>query len=223
VTVARESQEKMVSECVCNQDIAVWHCFGVSEERAIGGDTVFDLETNQVVTERVIDLFVHEKQAVGLLRTAFGALHVTPTHPIYDAAQRNFVPAGQLGAPFESLELASSWSTAPVAIGAFQPLSETETVYNLTVANVHTYFAEGLLVHNKSPWDYPADPPDWPCSSEDCMGPLGFGGVGGYGGVDGVAGTNGFSMAGSSGLPGLGAGGGDDAGAGCPSNASVGG
>jgi hypothetical protein len=193
------------------------------EELRVGDEVQgFDLETHQVVTERVIDLFVYERQAVGLLRTALGPLHVTPTHPIYDAARRKFVPAGDLDASFDSFELASSWSIAPVTLGAFQPLPEAETVYNLTVANVHTYFAQGLLVHNKSRCGYPGDPPDCPCSPGECpMGPIAYGGAGGVGGVGGVGGF--FSLGGFGGVAGMGAGGANEAGAGGVGEAGAGG
>jgi hypothetical protein len=163
-------------------------------------------------------VFVHVRQPVGLLHTALGVLTVTPNHPIYDAGQQRFVPAGSLSAPFQSLELASNWSTAQAVLSGFEPLTELEAVYNLTVADVHTYFAEGVLVHNKPRCGYPGDPPDCPCSGQECP-PLVSGGTSGVGGTSDVGGTGGTGgTSGTSGEgPGLPEGGGptsNEAGAG---------
>jgi hypothetical protein len=178
------------------------------------GDYVqgFDLVTHAVVEKPVTEVFAHEGQPVGLLHTAFGSLHVTANHPIYDAVRQSFVPAGTLTAPFQSLELVSNWSTASATLGGFQLLAEPQTVYNLTVADVHTYFAEGVLVHNKSRCGYPGDPFDCPCSGDECPpvimpGTGGFGGVAGSGvaggGVGGLA-IPGTGESGAGGLDGVG-------------------
>lgn len=136
------------------------------------GDRVqaYDLVTDKVVDELVTEVFVHARQPVGELRTATGPLRVTANHPIYDASAGRFVAAGSLSGPFQAIELAATWTTSRELLTGFVPLDEEETVYNLTVANVHTYFAEGLLVHNKSRCGYPGDPPDCPCVDDECGG-----------------------------------------------------
>lgn len=144
------------------------------------GDRVraYDLATGKVVDELVTEVFVHVRQPVGELRTATGPLRVTANHPIYDASAGRFVAAGSLREPFQALELAGPWATSRGLLMGFVPLDEEETVYNFTVANVHTYFAEGLLVHNKSRCGYPGDPGDCPCFANECGGTA-------YGGTDG--------------------------------------
>jgi hypothetical protein len=179
------------------------------------GDLVqgFDLRRRAIVTQPVTEVLVHERQRIGLLRTAHGELKVTANHPVYDAARLDFVPAGSLRGPFRALELASNWSTAPATIGAFTPLDDVETVYNLTVANVHTYFAGGVLVHNKSRCGYPGDPPDCPCLADECTPPFvsgGASGTSGSGGVGGAGGAGGASAGNAAG--GDGAASGDSAG-----------
>jgi Pretoxin HINT domain len=164
------------------------------------GDRVqaFDLSTGKVVVERVTEVFVHARQRVGELRTAGGALRVTANHPIYDASARRFVAAGSLSEPFRALELASNWSTSSSVLSGFVPLNEEETVYNFTVANVHTYFAEGLLVHNKERCGYPGDPPDCPCLQNECGG-TSYGGNGISGGGGSAGGVNGAGSDGGAG------------------------
>jgi hypothetical protein len=161
------------------------------------GDRVqaFDFGSGKVVEELVTEVFEHGRQPVGELRTATGSLRVTANHPIYDASVGRFVAAGSLSAPFQALELASSWSTSPSVLSGFVPLNETETVYNFTVANAHTYFAEGLLVHNKQRCGYPGDPPDCPClQPAECGGTTSVGANGGTGG--GTGGANGGTSGG---------------------------
>jgi hypothetical protein len=152
------------------------------------GDHVqgFDTNTGTIVERAVTDVYAYPARQVGLLHTAFGPLRVTPEHPIYDATTQSFVPAGSLTEPFVALELASNWSTTPSALGAYAPLSEVETVYNLTVADVHTYFANGVLVHNKSPPCH-VTPHYCRCGSG---GPCGGTGGSGFGGVSGSSGAS---------------------------------
>lgn len=160
------------------------------------GDRVqaYDLATGKVVNELVTEVFVHARQPVGELRTSTGPLRVTANHPIYDASAGRFVAAGSLSEPFQALELAATWATSRGLLRGFVPLEEEETVYNFTVANVHTYFAEGLLVHNKSRCGYAGDPPDCPCLPNECGG-ASSGGTGPGGGTAGseLGGTGGAS------------------------------
>ncbi|HXK18216.1 MAG TPA: Hint domain-containing protein [Polyangiaceae bacterium] len=170
------------------------------------GDRVqgFDLRERAVVERSVTAVFVHAAHAVGLLHTALGPLRVTANHPIYDAARNGFVPAGKLSEPFASLELSSTWTTAPATLGGFEPGARLETVYNLTVADVHTYFANGLLVHNKSRCGFGGDPPDCPCSGDECDS-LTTPATGGASGMHG-GGASGFGSGGTSGASGFGSG-----------------
>jgi hypothetical protein len=163
------------------------------------GDLVqaVDVKTGLIVERPVTQVFVHEGHRVGLLPTATGPLRVTANHPIYDASTSTFVEAGQLREPFSALELVSNDSASPSLLSGFVPLEQIETVYNLSVADVHTYFAGGVLVHNKPRCGYPGDPPDCPCIPGEPNCP-GFGPVVSTGGAGGATGMSG---AGSGGEP----------------------
>jgi Pretoxin HINT domain len=182
----------------------------VAIEQVKVGDWVqgVDFATGLVVEKPVTKVFEHAGQRVGFVHTSFGPLRVTANHPIYDAATRTFLEAGSLRAPFSSLELASNWSTAPSVLDGFTQLDDVETVYNLTVADVHCYFANGLLVHNKPRCGYPGDPPDCPCFADEpgCLpqGPAATAGGAGGAGVTGESGGAGGAAgeAGDGGVPG---------------------
>jgi hypothetical protein len=78
------------------------------------------------------------------------SIKTTAEHPFFVPAQNRFVPAGELKA---GDQLVSS-SGELISIDSVSPLSELTTVYNLRVADFHTYFVGGALwtwdvwVHN---------------------------------------------------------------------------
>ncbi len=78
---------------------------------------------------------------------------VTPSHPVYSLARGEFVPARELRVG-EALLGFDAANVVPLVADEFgadeRPLADI-AVYNLTVEGPeHTYFADGLLVHNKS-------------------------------------------------------------------------
>ena len=78
-------------------------------------------------------------------------LRVTANHPIYLPDQQRYADAGELAGDERLLTLTASTQTSSVISGAFQAsAADPVTVYNITVAGEHNYFAEGVLVHNKS-------------------------------------------------------------------------
>lgn len=72
-----------------------------------------------------------------------GDLVVTPGHPVF--SDGNWVHAGELSSQSALL----SNQLTRVALTP-QPVEGAATVYNLSVSEPHTYFAGGLLVHNKA-------------------------------------------------------------------------
>ncbi|MBK6574797.1 MAG: Hint domain-containing protein [Sandaracinaceae bacterium] len=133
------------------------------------GDAVlaFDPERG-VVAERVLQTFHHRDRPLLRLVSDRGVTHTTSEHP-YFTERAGFVPALALS---EGARL-HGFDAGPVAVGeetrviAIAPLLWTADVWNLSISGPQTYFADDLLVHNKSPpcpdcSDYPA-----PCEGHD--------------------------------------------------------
>ena len=122
-------------------------------ERIRVGDLVqaFDFERRTVVARVVTATIAHGPQPVIRLETqTHGLLRVTPNHPIYVASVNRFVPAAELVSGARALTLTSITSVGEIAIGPVEPDSpDTTPVYDLTVEDLHNFFAEGVLVHNK--------------------------------------------------------------------------
>ena len=72
-------------------------------------------------------------------------LRVTAEHPIWQSQRNAFVPAGDL-AVADVLRGDDGLAVTVMAVGA---VSADGPVYNLTIHPQHTYFAEGVWVHNK--------------------------------------------------------------------------
>jgi hypothetical protein len=144
-------------------------------ERLVVGDRVlaYDAADGRLVERPVTAVHVHPDRVAGRLELADGrALVVTPEHPIYLPDRRRYVAAGALRGEARLLGVTAALSTASV-IGAGYARArnpEPTTVYNITVAGEENYFAEGVLVHNKSgagtDGPCPPAPPSW--SSEAC-------------------------------------------------------
>jgi hypothetical protein len=137
-------------------------------ERLRIGDRVlaYDLESEAIVVSKVTAVFVHELVRTSVVRLERGLaaqkrperlraegdteLRVTPNHPIFSPETRKFVDAGTLRAGSPLLYL-DGRRTTPGKCGGFdETVSRVETVYNITVERHHNYFANGVLVHNKS-------------------------------------------------------------------------
>ncbi|MFI9328501.1 ricin-type beta-trefoil lectin domain protein [Kitasatospora sp. NPDC052868] len=104
---------------------------------------------------------VHEdKELIDLtVRTESGAestVHTTAEHPFWDDTTHTWVPAADLT---EGHTLKTTTGT-PVRITAVRPFSGAQQMYNLTVAQLHTYYVLAgttpVLVHNECP-----DPHVW--------------------------------------------------------------
>lgn len=110
------------------------------------GDAVvaFDTRTGQRVTTRVTHLIPREHRPVAAIDLSNGqALRVTAEHPFFVPAE-GFVRAEQLS-PGDELLGADGERVTVLATTAFE---DDETVYDLSVAEPHDYFAGGVLVHN---------------------------------------------------------------------------
>jgi hypothetical protein len=117
------------------------------------GDTVlarseFD-PTGPLELKRIEEKFVRTAAVMELV-IGGRSIKTTAEHPFYVPAQGKFVPAGELQAGDELV----SHTGELVRIDTVSPLGELTTVYNLRVADHHTYFVGGHIwawdvwVHN---------------------------------------------------------------------------
>ncbi|HEX2309394.1 MAG TPA: hypothetical protein VHH91_01645 [Vicinamibacterales bacterium] len=125
------------------------------------------------------------------------AAGVTLEHPFFDAAHGELRPAGDLSARSRLLVWLGSGDPMekPLAsLGVIESRTEVD-VFNLSVAgDEQNYFAEGILVHNKS-----QENPTTTSSTSGSGGSGGAGGAGGSGGSVGSSGTSGTSGTGGTG------------------------
>jgi len=140
------------------------------------GDSVlgFDERAERIVVERVMHKSARANAPlvrVGLLGGR--ELRATAEHPFYVPSIPGYVSLGRLR--FDQPLLTLEAATSMVGLGLVDAALPTatsfasappETVYNLTVSGTHNYFAEGVLVHNKSPDECPFNPTRCP---EDCF------------------------------------------------------
>jgi intein/homing endonuclease len=116
------------------------------------GDEVlsFDVDRGVQVPSRIAA--VRTLSAPAILR--FGELHVTGEHPVYTAA--GWLPASELTAKSE----VHGVDGKRFAIGEGERVDGETKVFCLAVAPPHTYFAAGVLVHNKDRgWSAKLDDP----------------------------------------------------------------
>ncbi len=140
-----------------------------SGERAVEslrqGDEVWSIDARG---DRVLGQITAVSKGRGFqflrLSAAGRSLDVTPTHLIF--AHSTWVRASDLG---EAHELRSLSGAMPIE--SISRLHESDTVYDLSVWPCENYFANGMLVHNKTI----APPP----TKEETIGPWGFFGPGG--------------------------------------------
>lgn len=116
------------------------------------GDEVlsYDVDRGVKATTRIIALRTLAAPAI----LQFGELRVTGEHPIYTPA--GWLPAAELTAKSEVLGVDGK----QFAIGEGKRVDRETKVFCLAVAPPHTYFAAGVLVHNKDRgWSAQLDDP----------------------------------------------------------------
>lgn len=119
----------------------------VQIEALRAGDLVWsrDPATGAIEPNRVLEAVVHPRDAqmVGL-EVGGHTITVTPAHPVWLPA-RGWTPAARV-APGDTV-LAPDGSLATIAMVTSRPSGGA--VYNLVVDRAHSYFADGVLVHNQ--------------------------------------------------------------------------
>jgi hypothetical protein len=101
----------------------------------------YDERTGAVAPARVAETFAHEAASEAMV-VVNGELRATAGHPIF--ADGRWRPAGELRLGDSLVGLRAS-----IRVSGLESAPGTEPVYNLEVEGTHTYFAEGILVHNK--------------------------------------------------------------------------
>lgn len=153
-------------------------------ERLRVGDWVlaYDAKLHRTVPRPVTATMIHPGERVGELPVGDGrALRVTPNHPIYLPDDDRYARADAMVEQRRVLVLGNNRAVAsavsyPFALSAVERIA---TVYNIEVAEEHNYFADGVLVHNKSggmpnciPTDGASGGPGGECqTTEPCLDP----------------------------------------------------
>jgi hypothetical protein len=113
----------------------------------------YDEQTQRTRAAAVTQLFVHEewqKQASTILIN--GRLRATTNHPFFVEGRWQRAEYLKPGSLLRSLVPAplerEGRTTTSEDVTSLVPLPGVDTVYNLEIDHYHTYFAEGLLVHN---------------------------------------------------------------------------
>jgi hypothetical protein len=99
---------------------------------------------------KVTDVHIHSPGQVLILQFIDGRiLRVTANHLVYSSGQ--WVEASELspGDSVSSLTFDHCGITSLILENVINRPFETETLYDITVDNCHTFFAQGILVHNK--------------------------------------------------------------------------
>ena len=113
------------------------------------GDRVLAFDPDRgLVTERVVRTFHHRRRPLLQVTTELGVTNTTLEHP-YFTERLGFVPAGALEAGSQLVGLNGD-TTRRARVLDVRPIERLADVWNLEVSRAHTYFAGGVLVHNKS-------------------------------------------------------------------------
>ncbi|HEY0638613.1 MAG TPA: RHS repeat-associated core domain-containing protein, partial [Pseudonocardiaceae bacterium] len=110
------------------------------------GDQVLatDPETGERGARTVTRLWVHEDTVVDL-GVGGGSIATTPDHPFWNATDKQWQAAEDL----DRGDLLVTAGGEQVGVdGLRAATARTATAYNLTVDGLHTFFADGVLVHN---------------------------------------------------------------------------
>lgn len=125
-------------------------------ERIEVGELVlgYDEALQAVVARPVTARMQHADAVVGQLVLGDGrAIVTTPDHPFYVAGVGRYRPAQELRPDADLLSLSNNGRlSSATTTGYFLAADPVRMpVFNISVAGVHNYFADGVLVHNKSP------------------------------------------------------------------------
>jgi hypothetical protein len=141
----------------------------VAIEDLMVGDLVFSysLERRELVVRRVGAILRSTAREVRMITAGKRIIAgVTPEHPFYDVARGSYRPVRELvaGDVVATLSSKGLYPNIIEKVSAKEMAVPAIRVFNLTIDGLEAnYFAEGILVHNKSP---PSLPPVQPCPAK---------------------------------------------------------
>lgn len=104
-------------------------------------------KTGKIQEDEVAKVLVRKTRAYLIIN---GRIKVTPEHPFYHEGKWVKIKFLKIGDKLLNSE------KQPEEIKSIEKVKQAVTVYNLTAKPSHTYFADGILVHNKAPDSRPA-------------------------------------------------------------------
>jgi len=120
-------------------------------EIAVGDQVLaYDEVARELRACAVIQTFAHEPEPYLHIWLADGSrIEVTPNHPLSRGMQ--WIPAGTVQ-PGDLLDALATGldGIVQLAVERVEPSGRVAPVFNLEVDGAHTYFANGVLAHNKS-------------------------------------------------------------------------
>lgn len=117
------------------------------------GDAVLAFDPMRgVVAERVVRTFKHRERPLLRVTSDRSVTYTTAEHP-YFMERAGFVPALALseGTRLRGFDAGAGTVGEEARVIAVAPLTVSADVWNLSVSGPRTYFADDVLVHNKSP------------------------------------------------------------------------
>lgn len=122
------------------------------EQLELGDDVyAFDEGRQRLAVAKVVHKYRRDERAVRELTLKDGrTLHVSSTHPFYDAETGEYVEVGELKPGTSLLERDPKHGLSTLAVRSVDDGPRRTTIYNIEVSTHHNYFAGGVLVHNKS-------------------------------------------------------------------------
>jgi len=105
------------------------------------GDMVasYDEDTKTVVASEVTKLLIHDPEIYWIIN---GRIKVTPNHSFYIDGKWKHIGQAEVGDAMLKVD------GTPEPITKIELITTKEPIYNLEVKDTHTYYAEGVLVHN---------------------------------------------------------------------------
>ena len=109
----------------------------------------FDERTRRIVATRVSELLDHRPEPIysAVVEGVDRELLVTPNHPFYSGGRWQRIGNLPVQSELFFFDSARGAASARRLVG-FEPTGRTAPVYNFEVEEAHSYFVDGVLVHN---------------------------------------------------------------------------
>lgn len=121
---------------------------GVKIEDVRVGDSVTSFANDKIVNSSVSEIYKTQRDHYYMIQAEGYGVSVTAEHPFYIGNDR-FEETQNLKVG-DTLYVDEAGEMRPKRIDSIRRVDEKTDVYNMTVDNTHTYFADGFAVHNKT-------------------------------------------------------------------------